>query len=324
MKRREFITLVGCAAAWPLVAGAQNRDQKRVGVLLVSTEAASTARNAAFRKALAELGWADGQNIRVDYRFGAVGPDVRTLTAEMVASHPNVILAQGSVISEALRAATSTIPIVFVGASDPLGSGLVANLAHPGGNITGFTNFEFSIGEKWLQMLKELSPDVSRALVIMIPDNSGNLGLFRTIKAAAPALGVDVVAAPVNDGDQIKKAITAFASEPNSGLIVLPGSNATEYRELNVSLAHLHHLPAIYPDRASVRIGGLMSYDTDVTDLYRRAAGYVDRILKGDPPGDLPVQVPTRFELAINVKTAKTLGLTVPLPLLGRADEVIE
>jgi putative ABC transport system substrate-binding protein len=329
MRRREFVTLLGSAAvAWPLGAHAQEPGRlPRVGYLATNSEgdAEAQAAHAAFREALEKLGWADGHNIRIDYHWGASTPErQQAAAAELVGLAPNVILAQASSNSEALRRETRTIPIVFVNVSDPLSSGLVDSMAHPGGNLTGFANFEFSMGGKWLEILKEVAPGINRVLVILTPGNIGNEGLLRAVEAAAPTLGVQPVAAAIPGAPEIERVISVFVQEPNGGLLVLPGSAGNANRDLIVGLAARHRVPAMYTSRRFIVSGGLMSYDTDVVDLYRRAASYVDRILRGQKPGDLPVQVPTKYELVINLKAAKALGLTVPLPLLARADEVIE
>jgi putative ABC transport system substrate-binding protein len=327
MRRREFITLLGGAAAtWPLAAHAQQPGRMaRVGYLVSNSEGDAGARNAAFREALEKLGWTDGRNIRIDYRWGVTSPErVRATAAELVGLAPNVILAQGSPISEALRRETRTIPIVFVSVTDPLGSGLVDSMAHPGGNLTGFVNYEFAIGGKWLQLLKEVAPGIKRVLVIVAPGgNIGSQGLLRTVEAAAPVLGVQLVVTSAADAPGIVRAIKAFADEPNGGLLVLPGAAVGRGNTI-IGLAAQHRLPAMYTLRSLITSGGLMSYDTDHVDLFRRAASYVDRILRGEKPLDLPVQNPTKFELMINLKTARALGLTVPRTLLASTDEVIE
>ena len=300
---------------------------RRVGYLVpdVEDDPVARARLAAFRAALAKLGWADGHNIRIDYRWSVSGAErLQAATSELVGLTPNVILALGSPASEALRRKTRTIPVVFVAAADPLGIGLVESLAHPGGNLTGFTNFDFPMGGKWLEMLKEVAPGIKRVLVILPPGNPGIEGLQRAVEAAAPMLDVQPVTAIVSSAPEIERAVDAFAQEPNGGLVVLPGSRSRKNRDLIVGLAARHRLPAVYANYAFVASGGLMSYHTDVADLFRRAASYVDRILRGEKPGDLPVQNPTKFDMAINLKTAKALGITIPPMLLARADEVIE
>jgi putative tryptophan/tyrosine transport system substrate-binding protein len=266
-----------------------------------------------------------GRNVRIDYRWSARDnpQQARVYAAELIALAPNVIVAQGSQNSEALLKETRNIPIIFVEASDPMSSGLVSSMAHPGGNLTGFTNFEFSIGSKWLEILKEVAPDIKRVLVLQGLD-IGNQGFLRSIQESAPSLGIVPVAAPVHDAADIEHAITAFVQEPQGGLIVLPGSSRLDNRDLIVALAVRHRLAAMYSSRPFIASGGLMSYDTDITELWRQAVSYVDRVLRGEKPGELPVQEPIRYELVINLKVARALGLTVPLPLLTRADEVIE
>jgi putative ABC transport system substrate-binding protein len=331
MKRREFIGLVVGSAAWPFAAARAQQQGERtrlIGVYMASTadDLEIKARVAGFHEALEKLGWVEGRNMRLEHRWeGALSTDrAAAHTADLVRLGPDVILTQGSPVTEALAKATRDIPIVFVGASDPLSSGLVASLAHPGGNLTGFTNFEFSIGEKWLETLKEVSPALTRVLVIGAAGNSGNAGLLSAISEAAPSLNLQVVPALLSQGAEIEDAINAFVREPDGGLIVLPASLVLERRDHVVALASRYRLPAMYPLRPYINSGGLMSYDTDIVDLYRRAAAYVDRILRGEKPGDLSVQVPTKYELVINLKAAKALGLAVPLRLLARADEVIE
>jgi putative tryptophan/tyrosine transport system substrate-binding protein len=329
MRRREFISLLGgVAAAWPLAAQAQpSGAMPRLGVLAANSEdeVAAQARNAAFRESLDKLGWTDGRNIRIDYRWGAATSDrASTYAEELISLMPNAIIASNSSCAEALRKKTRVIPVVFVNASDPLASGLVDSMTHPNGNLTGFANFVFSMGGKWLELLKEAAPGITRILVIMPPGNIGSQGLFQAIDAVAPTLGVQATAAPVIKPAEIERAVVAFAQEPKGGLIVLPGFVSTDNRELIVGLANRHRLPAIYVDRSLIASGGLMSYDTDIIDLFRRAASYVDRILKGEKPSELPVQLPTKYDLAINLKTARALGLDIPATVLVRADEVIE
>jgi putative ABC transport system substrate-binding protein len=327
-RRREFIALLGGAAAtWPLAARAQQPDQvRRIGVLMgAANDSEGQARARTFEQGLNRLGWMIGRNLRINYRWGARDnpQQARSYAAELIALAPNVVVTQGSQNSEALLKETRNIPIIFVEASDPMSSGLVSSMAHPAGNLTGFTNFEFSIGSKWLEILKEVALDIKRVLVLQGLD-IGNQGFLRSIQASAPSLGVVPVAAPVRDAADIERAITAFVNEPQGGLIVLPGSSRMDNRDLIVAMAARHHLPAMYSSRAFIASGGLMSYDTDLVDLWRQAASYVDRILRGEKAGDLPVQIPTKYELVINLKLARALGLTVPLPLLARADEVIE
>jgi putative ABC transport system substrate-binding protein len=330
VKRREFIALLGGAAvsAWPFAAQAQQAERmRRIGVLTLYTEgdAEGQALFAVFRETLEKLGWATGSNIMFDYRWGAGDSNrLPALAAELVSAKPDVIVVRGTPGTEALQQATRTIPIVFMEASDPVGTGFIESLARPGGNITGFSNFEFSIAEKWLELLKEIAPGVTRTLVTLLPGNGGNLGLLRAIEAAAPSLRVQVIPAAVSDASEIERAITAFAGEPNGGLLVLPSTPLRASRELIAALAVRLRLPAVYPDHTFITSGGLMSYGIEDTDNFRRSASYVDRILRGEKPADLPVQQPTKFKLVINLKTAKTIGLNVPPTLLVRADEVIE
>jgi putative tryptophan/tyrosine transport system substrate-binding protein len=328
VRRREFITLLGGAAAsWPVVARAQQGESvRRIGVVMgAANDSIGQSRARSLEQALDRLGWINGRNVRIDYRWGARDnpQQARIYAAEIVALAPNVIVTQGSQNSEAAQKETRSIPIIFVEASDPMSSGLVSSMAHPGGNLTGFTNFEFSIGSKWLEILKEVTPDIKRVLVLQGLD-IGNQGFLRSIQAAAPSLGIVPIPVPVRDAAEIEGAITTFVQEPDGGLIVLPGSSRLDNRDLIVALAMRYRLTAMYSTRPFIASGGLMSYDTDITELWRQAASYVDRVLRGEKPGDLPVQVPTKYELVINLKVARALGLTVPLPLLARADEVIE
>jgi putative ABC transport system substrate-binding protein len=329
MKRREFIIwLGGTVAALSVTARAQQTGNlPRIGYLSSNSEDEQQARvyRAAFREALDTLGWADGLTISIDYRFGAITAErARLLADELIGLGPTALLAANSLCADALRREARTIPIVFTNVSDPLGSGLVDSMSHPGGNMTGFTNFEFQIAGKWLDLLKNMAPSVTRALIILSPGNIGSQGLLRGMEAVAQDLGVRTVVAPVLDATQIAAAIDAFAQEPNGGMVVAPGFVGLNNRDAIVALATRFRLPAIYADRSFIVSGGLMSYDTDIADLFRRAASYVSRILRGEKPGDLPVQAPTKYELKINLKAAKTLGLAVPQKFLMTADEVIE
>jgi putative ABC transport system substrate-binding protein len=329
VNRREFITLLGgAAAAWPLAASAQQPGGVPRFIYLANSfpdDPEARARHAAFRQAFEKLGWVDGRNIRIEDHWGTVPPGrYRGVAAELVRSAPNLIMTSGSGMSEALQLETSTIPVVFVAVTDPLSSGLVASMARPGGNVTGFANYVASIGGKWLEMLKEVAPASKRVLVILQPANIGQQSLLRGIEAAAPALGLQPVAAVVNGAAEIERDINAFAREPNGSLLALPGNPGRDNGDMIIALAARHRLPAMYTYRFSTLHGGLMSYDTDIVDLYRRAAAYVDRILKGEKAGDLPVQMPAKYDLVINLKTAKALGLDLPATLLARADEVIE
>jgi putative tryptophan/tyrosine transport system substrate-binding protein len=328
VKRREFITLVGGAAAWPVAARAQQAERvRRVGVLRGDAESDPQAQAdvATFEKALKESGWAAGGNVRIEHRWASGdAARLRAQAAELASLMLDVIFTSGTPPTTALRQAAPTTPIVFVNVTDPVASGLVSSLAHPGGNITGFTNFELTMGGKWLETLKEVAPGVTRVAVIGNPENAAHLGQLRSIEAAAPTLGVQVSAAFVQGAVEIERVINAFASGANSALVVLTDFITNANRELILALAAKHRLPAVYNQRYFVTDGGLLSYGDDQADLFRRAATYVDRILRGAKPGDLPVEGPTKFELTINLKTAKALGLTVPLALLTRADEVIE
>jgi putative tryptophan/tyrosine transport system substrate-binding protein len=330
IQRREFITLLGgAAAAWPVAARAQQAAPGIPRLIYFPNafpdEPDAQARHKVFRETFEKLGWADGRNVRIEEQWGSLPTArMRSVAAELVRSAPAVIMTTGSGMSEALKLESRTVPVVFAAATDPLASGLVDSMARPGGNLTGFTNYEFSIGGKWLGLLKEAAPALGRVLVIMQPGNIGQQGLLRAVEAAGPSLRVQVVPAIVNSRAEIERAMEEFAKEPNGGLIGLPGNPSLNSSDLIIALAARHRLPAMYTHRFSTPAGGLMSYDTDIVDLYRRAAGYVDRILKGEKPGDLPVQLPTKYDLVINLKTAKALGLVIPVPLLSIADEVIE
>ena len=328
MKRREFIALLGGAAsAWPLAARAQQLERmRRVGVLsgLARDDQDNDVRLAAFRQRLQQLGWTDGDNVRIDYRFAAGNPEnYRKYAAELVALAPDVILAPGFSVVPLLQA-TRTVPIVFAFTADPVGSGLVESLSRPGGNATGFMMFEFSLNAKWLELLKEIVPGVTRVAVLRDTAVPSGVGQFAVIQSVAPSVGVEVSPINVRDADEIGRGVTAFARSGNGGLIVAASPLANVHRALIVALAARHRLPAVYFERLFVTDGGLISYGPDFVDQYRRAAGYVDRILKGEKPADLPVQAPTKYELVINLKTAKALGLEVPHSVLARADEVIE
>ncbi len=329
MRRREFITLLGgAAAAWPRAARAQQGDRiRRIGVLMsqLTSDPEGQARVAALLQTLQELGWTDGRNARIDYRWSGGDFDrIRTHAAELLALAPDVVLANGTSAVVALQQATRTVPIVFVQVTDPVGAGIVESLSQPGGNATGFTLFEYSTSGKWLELLKQIAPAVTRAAVLRDPAISTGPGQFAAIQSAAPSLGVELRPVDIRDAGEIERAITAFARAPNGSLVVTSGGFTFVHRELIIALAARHRLPAVYPYRSLVTSGGLISYGTDSIDTYRRAAAYVDRILKGEKPADLPVQAPTKYELAVNLKTAKALGLDVPSTVLARADEVIE
>jgi putative tryptophan/tyrosine transport system substrate-binding protein len=326
LKRREFITLVSGAAAWPLAARAQQPERMlRIGVISTFTEDDPEARNrlGSFQRGLQELGWIDGRNVRIDYRFTAGEPQrMHQYISEFVASPPDVILANSSPVAVALRQATGTIPIVFGNVIDPVAGGIVESLSRPGGNITGFTDFEYAMGGKWLELLKEAVPSLARATVLWSP-NVNYAGVLRSVEEAAPRLAIRG-SLTITDAAQIERDISLLAQEPGASLVVLATPATAAHRSVIIATAARHSLPTVFPSRYFVVSGGLLSYGPNLPDLYLRAAGYVDRILKGSNPADLPVQNPTRFELVINLKTAKTIGLTVPPLLLARADEVIE
>jgi putative ABC transport system substrate-binding protein len=329
MKRREFISLLGGAAvAWPIGARAQQSNRPRlVGVLFAMAPGDPEAemRVKAFETGLRELGWVEGRNMRLEYRWAPRDPSLLLSHAtELVSLAPDVILATSTPVVAALRQGNPP-PVVFVQVTDPIGNGFVANLARPGGYLTGFTSFEFTVGSKWLEALKHVAPAVQRVALIFNPDTAPFAHLFwQPVVEAAPAFDVEPIQMPVRDAGEIEHAIETFAREVNGGLMVLPDVSTTNYRDLIIALAARHRLPAVYPFRYFAASGGLMSYGIDLADVYRRAASYVDRILKGAAPGELPVQAPSKFELVINLKTANALGLTVPPLWLGRADEVIE
>ena len=329
MQRREFITLLGGAvASWPLAARAQQPDRvRRIGVLMSSagTDPEGMVRFTAFQGGLQELGWTVGRNLRIDTRWTAANADdIRKYAAEFVALAPDVILAAGSVTLGPLLQATRAVPIVFVHVPDPVGAGFVDSLARPGGNATGFTQFEYGVSAKWLELLKQIAPGVTRVAVLRDLAISAGIGQWGAIQAVAPSLGFELSPISVRDTPEIERAVSAFARSPNGGLILTAGPLGALHRNLIITLAARHKLPAAYFARYFVTGGGLISYGTDLVDQYRLAASYVDRILKGEKPADLPVQEPTKYELVINLKTAKALGLDVPPMLLARADEVIE
>ena len=328
MRRREFITLIGgAAAAWPVAASAQQPARVRsIGVLmsLGADDREGQARLAAFLQELQQLGWMVGRNARIDIRWGADVATIRKKAAELVALAPNVIVTGGAAGLGPLLDASRTVPIVFVLVADPVGAGFVDSLARPGGNATGFLSVEYGMGGKWLELLKQIAPRVTRAAVIRDPAISAGIGLFGAIQSAAPGLGMDVTPVNARDESEMERAVAAFARSPNAGMIVTPSALANAHRDLIVTLAARYKLPAVYYSRPFVAAGGLVSYAPDIMDQYRLSAGYVDRILRGEKPADLPVQAPTKYELTVNLKTAKALGLTVPPSLLARADEVIE
>jgi ABC-type uncharacterized transport system substrate-binding protein len=328
MNRREFITLLGGAAAWPVAARAQQPDRaRRIGVLMTTAadDLEGQARLAALVQGLQQSGWTDGRNVRIDTRWAAgKADDTRKYAAELIGLAPDVILAPGSATVAPLLQATRAVPIVFVHVPDPVGAGFVDSLARPGGNATGFTGFEYSLSGKWLELLKQIAPGVTRAAIIRDAAIIGGIGQFAAIQSVAPSLGVEVSPVNMRDADEIERAVTAFARSSNGGLIVTGSGLAVVHRNLIITLAAGHKLPAVYFDRYFVTGGGLISYGPDLIDQYRQAAGYVDRILKGEKPADLPVQTPTKYETVLNLKTAKALGLEIPPTVLARADEVIE
>jgi len=329
MKRREFITLVGGAAtAWPLAARAQQPEQmRRIGVLMnvVAENPEGQSAVAAFQQELQKFGWSEDRNVRIDIRYGSndVEHD-RAYATELVALAPDVILAAGTLSVAALQRATRNLPIVFVRVADPVGAGVVDTLARPGGNVTGFMNYEYSLSSKWLELLKQIVPRLTHAAVIRDAGNPAGVAQFGAIRTTASSLGVDVSPISIRDADEIERAVAEFARSPNGGLIVTPSASVSVHYALIITLAARYKLPAVYSERFDVAGGGLISYRPEGIDQFRRAAGYVNRILKGEKPGDLPVQAPTKFELVINMKTAKSLGLAVPPTLLSTADEVIE
>jgi len=328
MRRRDFIKgIAGSITAWPLAVRAQQpQGMRRIGVLMnrEADSADGQARFAAFQQALQQLGWSDGRNVRIDIRWG--GRDVereRRYVAELIAQAPDVMLVNGTVAVAAAQQASRSVPIVFGSVADPVGAGFVDSLARPGGNVTGFMPFEYSLSGKWLELLKELAPGVKRAAVLRDATNSLGTAQFSAIQAV-PSLGVEVNAINVRDAEEIERSIAAFARSPNGGLVVTTSVDATAHDNLIITLATRQKLPAVYGNRFFVISGGLISYAPDYVDMYRRAAGYVDRILKGEKPADLPVQAPTKYALVINLKTAKAIGLTIPQSVQARADELIE
>jgi putative tryptophan/tyrosine transport system substrate-binding protein len=327
MRRRAFITLLGgAAAAWPVAArGQQSERMRRIGMLSATArDDQENKRLAAFLQRLQQLGWIDGHNLRIDYRFAAANlENFHKYAAELVSLAPDVILAPGTSLVHVLQA-TRTIPIVFPFAADPVGSGLVESLSRPGGNATGFLVFEYDLSAKWLELLKEIAPGVTRAAVLRDPTAITGIGQFAVIQSVARSVGVDVSPLNLRDASETERAVTAFARSSNGGMIVSGSALASVQRNLIIELAARHRLPAVYFERHFVASGGLISYGADQVDGYRRAAAYVDRILRGEKPADLPVQAPTKYELMINLKTAKALRLDVPASVLARADEVIE
>jgi putative tryptophan/tyrosine transport system substrate-binding protein len=328
MRRRKFITLLGGAAAWPLAARAQQPERmRRIGVLMgVADDREGQARVTALKQGLQELGWTDGRNIQIETRFGGADAGrIRAHAAELVALAPDVIVSNTTPVIRALRQATSSIPIVMAGANEPVEQGFVSSLAHPGGNITGFSFIDFQMVGKWLEMLKEAAPGVARAALMFNPDTVPHYYVYlHSFEAEPRSIAVEVTAAPVRDTAEIERALAKLGREPGGGLIVAPDPFTIVHHQLLIRLAQQHRLPAIYASRTYVAQGALMSYGPDPYDMFQRAASYVDRILKGAKPADLPVQQPTKFELAINLTTAKALGLQIPDKLLALANEVIE
>ena len=331
MRRREFVTLLGgAAAAWPLAAKTQQQERmRRVGALMSqgASDEVAQARYAAFLQGLQHSGWEVGRNLRVDTRWtggsGSAGR-MRESAAELAALAPDVILATGSAATGPLLQATRSVPIVFVHTPDPVGAGFVSSMSRPGGNATGFINFEYAIGAKWLEVLKEIAPRVTRAAIVRDAAITAGIGMWGAIQAVAPSLGIDVTPVNMHEVAEIERAIAAFAQTPNGGMIVTGSGLAIVNRDLIITLAARHKLPAVYFERVFVTAGGLASYGADLVEQYRQAAGYVDRILKGEKPADLPVQAPTKYQTVVNLVTAKALGLDVPPTVLARADEVIE
>ncbi len=330
MRRRDFIkVLTGAGVLWPVVVRAQQSDRvRRIGVLLgglAPDDPNTQAQTRALTQVLQQLSWIEGRNLQIDYRSGLGDTErSRKYAAELVALNPDVIVASGTVTVTPLLQITRTVPIVFLNVADPVGAGFVESLARPGGNATGFALFEYNLSAKWLELLKQIAPSVTRAAVLRDAAITAGIGQFAVIQSVAPSVGIDVSPINVHNSDEIERAVTAFARTANGGLIVTASGSSAVHRKLIISLAARHKLPAVYYRRLYVADGGLISYGPDYVDQYRQAAGYVDRILKGEKPADMPVQTPTKYELVINLKTAQGLGLTIPPSLLARADEVIE
>jgi putative tryptophan/tyrosine transport system substrate-binding protein len=328
MRRREFITLIGGGAVWPIAAQAQQPERvRRIGVLMnrAAENPEGQDRLAAFHQGLQELGWGVGRNVRIDTRWSEDNADQTVKhAADLVALAPDIILASGTLAVTALQRINRTLPIVFASVADPVGAGIVDGLAHPGGNTTGFMLYEYNLGAKYLELLKEIAPSVKRVAIIRNAANPAGIAIFGALQNAAQSLGLEASPINIRDAGEIERSVAAFARSPNGGLIVTQSASATIHRDLIIALAARHKLPAVYSLRYDVTGGGLVSYGPDIVDQFRQAAAYVDRILKGAKPADLPVQAPTKYLLVINVKTAKALGLTVPDKLLAIADEVIE
>jgi putative tryptophan/tyrosine transport system substrate-binding protein len=327
MRRREFLGILGGAAAWPVASKAQQPERVRnIGMLniLGSDDPEAQARRAVFEQTLQQLGWMVGRDLKIEIRqIGADLDSTRRYAAELIALAPDVIVSIGSISVAPLQQATRTIPIVFMNVPDPVGAGFVESMSHPGGNITGFSNFEYSMSGKWAELLKQIAPNVTRALVFRDPTSAAGIGQFAAVRSVAQSLGVELTPVNVRDTDEIERAVAAFARSGNGGVIVTAGGTAA-HRKLIISLAARYKLPSVYPYRYYAVDGGLITYGPNSHDQVRRAAGYVDRILKGEKPADMPVQAPTKYELIVNLKTAKALGLTIPQSLLATADEVIE
>jgi putative tryptophan/tyrosine transport system substrate-binding protein len=328
MRRREFVTLLGGAAAWPLAARAQQPDPiRRIGVLLpyTASDPQAQARYAAFLQGLQQLGWTVGKNVQIDYRWSTgKEDDTRKYAAELVALAPDVIFTSGSAGLSPLRRATRTVPVVFALVPDPVGSGFVDSLAKPGGNVTGFTPFDYALGAKWLELLKQIAPAVTRVAILRDPSIAAGLGIWGAMHSVSSLIGLELRPVDLHDPGEIERALAAFAGNPNGGLILTGSGLAIVHRDLIIALAARHRLPAVYYDRYFAAAGGLISYGSNNVEQFRLAAGYVDRILRGAKPADLPVQAPTKYELVVNLKTAKALGLDVPATVLARADEIIE
>jgi putative ABC transport system substrate-binding protein len=329
MRRREFIALIGGTAAWSVAARAQQTDEVRhIGVLFVTGEKVpvAAARKKALQQGLQSLGWIEGKNLQFDYRFG--DGDIKRIerhASDLLQSNPDVILAQGVLGAQSMQQVTRSLPVVFVQVADPVGGGFVATLPRPGGNMTGFTDAEYSMSGKWLEVLKEIAPRVARVLVLLSPGNTARwTGYFEALQAAAPIAGVELIPGAVQSRDDISGSIERFAKTPDLGLLLPPDAITTEHQQIIFELANRYRLPAVYPYRFWANAGGLLSYGSDTVDQFRQAASYIDRILKGSKPADLPVQATVKFELALNLKAAKAIGLEVPPGLLARADEVIE
>jgi putative ABC transport system substrate-binding protein len=326
LKRREFITLLGGAAAWPLAARAQQAERvRRIGVITGANDLLMQARHAAFLQGLQQLGWMEGRNMHIDARWSAANAaETRRHAAELAALAPDIIFTAGSQAIGPMLEATRTVPIVFAIVPDPVGSGYVKSLSRPGGNATGFMMFEYSLCGKWPALLKEIAPHTTRAAVLRDPAVPSGIGQFAVIQSVAESVGVDVIPVDLSDAAELERELAAFAQSANGGLILTAGALSALHRDLIITLAARHKLPAVYQERNYAEAGGLISYGPNFLDQFRRAAGYVDRILKGEKPADLPVQAPTKYELLINLKTAKALGLELPATVLARADEVIE